>query len=194
MSRSTRVDLGRWEPSRSNLRSYRKYAWRSRAGWVNESEREILRLYREGRGIPEYAFDSLRDLGDCHVEAGTLDDQVIWSLVIVVGNVALYPLCAYLDRGSAVFPGKACWTRACSVTKQLGAKYLYTYEGYGPHGAYKGQSPGFEWWDGEVWSNNAEEYETLTRHQDVVAPRIMGRAQGFRMGGGLFLDAPRPAC
>lgn len=45
--------------------------------------------------------------------------------------------------------------------KQQGYDYLYIGSGYGEGGIYKSNFPGFEWWTGEEWSCDIEEYVKL---------------------------------
>lgn len=157
MSRSVRIDLSKWSASDSAINSTSNYDWREISA-LDDSDLEMLRSYRRERGIINYPHDTFKSCGTVKLEKGFSGLGNCWYMVVHFGSSSLYPICAFDKLGTKTSPGKACWTRACQTSKERGAKYLYTYEGYGFASAYKASFSGFEWWDGANWSDNKDLY------------------------------------
>ncbi len=157
MSRSVRIDLSRWSPSDSASRCCDSYDWKEIRS-LSDSDKEMLQAYRRERGIIDYPYDAFWKNGRVKLEKGFSDSETCWYMTVHFENSSLYPICAFLKSGSRTSPGKACWTRACQVSKDAGSKYLYVYEGYGLGSTYKSNFEGFEWWDGARWSDDQRLY------------------------------------
>lgn len=55
--------------------------------------------------------------------------------------------------------GLAIQAKEIEYASSLGLKHLYIGAGYETTCLYKAMFPGFQWWTGEEWSSNAEEYK-----------------------------------
>lgn len=53
-------------------------------------------------------------------------------------------------------------------SKQAGYEYVYLGPGYERSSLYKADMQGFEWWDGDVWRTDADEYRALCRRDSKV--------------------------
>jgi len=167
MSRSVRINLSKWSPSDSALRCCDSYDWKEIES-LSDDDKETLQVYRKERGIIDYPYDAFWKNGDVKLERGLSASGNCWYMTTHFKDAALYPICAFLKSGSRTSPGKACWTRACQVSKSAGAKYLYVYEGYGLGSAYKSGFEGFEWWNGTHWSTDQSLYlKCLKDDEDI---------------------------
>jgi hypothetical protein len=171
MSRSVRIDLSKWQPKVSEVKCVASYDWRALEE-VSSLDRAILRMYREERGIIDYPYDAFSRHGTLHAEKGFSKEGDCWYMTTHFTNAALYPICAFQKDGTRTSPGKACWARACQVSKARGASHLYVYEGYGLANQYKANSEGFEWWDGSRWSGDKGLYLEATRDDHRPHPKI----------------------
>jgi hypothetical protein len=54
------------------------------------------------------------------------------------------------------------------VADKMGYEHLYIGPGYGKCSLYKAKLPGFEWWDGETWSIDADKYKTLCERDETI--------------------------
>jgi len=167
MSRSVRIDLSKWSAGDSSLRCVNSYDWRKISA-PNEEDRELLRVYREARSIIDYPYSIYEKYGIVDFEKGFSDLGNCWYMTVHFDNVSLYPICAFEKSGRKTSPGKACWTRACQVSKDRGSKYLYVCEGYGSGSAYKANSIGFEWWDGTCWSDDRDVYLDCLKDDGII--------------------------
>lgn len=52
--------------------------------------------------------------------------------------------------------------------KQEGYEYVYLGPGYERSSLYKADMQGFEWWNGDVWSNDADHYRWLCRRDSKI--------------------------
>jgi arginyl-tRNA--protein-N-Asp/Glu arginylyltransferase len=52
--------------------------------------------------------------------------------------------------------------------KQEGYTYVYLGPGYEKSSIYKAEMQGFEWWNGDVWSNDADHYVWLCRRDSKI--------------------------
>jgi len=146
--------------------------WKRPLEEVSSLDRALLRMYREERGIIDYPYDAFSRHGTLHVEKGFSKEGDCWYMTTRFTNAALYPICAFQKDGARTSPGKACWARACQVSKERGASHLYVYEGYGLANQYKANSEGFEWWDGSRWSGDKGLYLEATRDDHRPHPKI----------------------
>lgn len=162
MSRSVRVDLAKWSLGDSASSAAEKYRW-SRIESLSHEDEELLSSYRRERNIVNYRYDTFSQIGDVHIERGESSLGNCWHMTVHSGSSSIYPICAFEKMGTKTSPGKACWSRACQIAKECGSTHLYVYEGYGPVGAYKANSNGFEWWDGARWSDDKNLYLACLR-------------------------------
>ena len=167
MSRSVRVDLSRWMMSKSEIDSLRSYEWEETQELSSE-DAETLAEYRREREIVDYPYSSFEKYGALKIERGLSKFGSCWYMTSHFGSTSLYPICAYRKSGTKTSPGKACWTRACQVSKEMGSTHLYVYEGYGLGSAYKASTRGFEWWNGEAWSTDAGDYLEVLKRDGVI--------------------------
>lgn len=157
MSRSVRINLAKWSPSESALSVTRGYEWRSIDSLSSEDE-ELLRCYRRERGIINYPYEHFNQSGKVLIERGESSLGNCWHMTVHNDTSSMYPICAFVKSGTKTSPGKACWTRACQISKERGSSYLYVYEGYGLANSYKASAGGFEWWNGASWSDDTGLY------------------------------------
>ena len=167
MSRSVRINLAKWTLSKSGTDNVRSYDW-EKVLEPDNSEIETLVEYRRERGIVDYPHEPFRRLGEVRIERGLSNLGDCWYMTVHSGPVSLYPVCAFRKSGTRTSPGKACWTRACQVSKERGSTHLYVYEGYGSGAAYKAGCRGFEWWDGSSWSEDSAEYLRVLKNDSVI--------------------------
>lgn len=167
MSRSVRIDLARWYPSKSALDCVREYEWEA-VSELGQKEIDTLREYRRARDIAEYPYDTFQKQGQVKIEKGRSEIADCWYMTVHFGSTSMYPVCAFKKSGTKTSPGKACWTRACQISKDRGSTHLYVYEGYGLGSAYKAGCRGFEWWNGEEWSDDVDEYYRCLENDGVL--------------------------
>lgn len=157
MSRSVRINLSKWSPSKSAAAAASDYQWQS-IDLLSTEDEELLRSYRRERGIINYPHEHFKKSGVVTIERGESNLGNCWHMTVHYGSASTYPICAFEKSGTKTSPGKACWIRACQIAKARGSSYLYAYEGYGLANAYKASFDGFEWWDGVRWSDNKAVY------------------------------------
>ena len=157
MSRSVRIDLAKWTPGDSGTAASSSYKW-SRIDLPSIEDEDMLLNYRKERNIVNYRYDTFSQVGDVHFERGESSLGNCWHMTVHSGTSSMYPICAFEKLGTKTSPGKSCWTRACQIAKGRGSTHLYVYEGYGPTSVYKANSGGFEWWDGNRWTDDKNLY------------------------------------
>jgi hypothetical protein len=54
------------------------------------------------------------------------------------------------------------------LAKKLGYSHLYIGSGYGSIGVYKSKFGGFEWWDNDTWSTDADKYVDACYRDDTI--------------------------
>ena len=64
--------------------------------------------------------------------------------------------------------GKKTFAHEFYLANQSGQQYVYTGPGYEKSSIYKADLKGFEWWNGNVWSKDRDEYIKLCKRDSRV--------------------------
>lgn len=98
------------------------------------------------------------------------DEMVAFTKMIYYQNAVESQFTAWNYHKPKLSIGKAIiWYEVLLAnTMLMRDDYLYLGQGYEKGGLYKADLPGFEWWTGDEWSTNIEEYKNLCLRDNEI--------------------------
>jgi hypothetical protein len=172
-SRSTRIEISKYVPSKKVLKLSKKIKSYPVAG-VNSIKKDVLEnIYRKymshkefkdinltidamianSHGLIYYAYEGkiiaftfYKSIGGAHLSV-----EFAWDYEqpkLSVGHVSLY--------------------HEIMFARMRRAKYIYLSSGYESCSIYKSYYPGFQWWTGQVWSEDVDLFRELCYADDRV--------------------------
>jgi len=162
-SRSVRVDLSTWKTKR------KKPVWHN----VKELKRNdphwlpMYSKYIKSKNLYPYPGDD-----EVHKENKLLgyfdDSDKLIGISKIREYVGAWETCIFAHDHSIPHFGRMTLDHEIHLASQLGHKHLYIGSGYEKTCIYKGKLKGFEFWTGEKWNSNKEDYIKLCQRDSLI--------------------------
>jgi hypothetical protein len=162
-SRSVRVDLSTWKTRRQ------KPVWDN----VQELKRNdprwlpMYHAYIKSKNLYPYPGDD-----ELHKENKLLgyfdDDNKLIGLSKLREYQGAWETCVFVHDHSIPHFGRITLDHEIHLATQLGHKHIYIGSGYEKTCIYKGKLKGFEFWTGEKWNSNKQEFVKLCQRDSLV--------------------------
>ncbi len=162
-SRSVRIDLKTWKNKRS------KPVWKNFKELKRNDERWIpmYNEYIKSKNLYPYPGDS-----EVHKEHKLIgyfdDDNKLVGISKLREYVGAWETCLFVHDHSIPNFGRITLDHEIYLASQQGHKHLYIGSGYEKTCIYKGKIKGFEFWTGEKWNTNKEEFVRLCQRDSLV--------------------------
>ena len=160
-SRSVRVDLRIWKNKRKPVWHDVRELKRNDPRWL-----PMYKEYIKSKDLYEFAGDN-----EVHKEnklLGYFDNDKLIGISKLREYVGAWETCLFVHDHSIPNFGRTTLEHELWLASQQGHKHLYIGSGYEKTCIYKGKLKGFEFWTGEKWNSNKEEYIRLCQRDSLV--------------------------
>lgn len=162
-SRSVRVDLSTWKIKRQKpVWNNVKELKRNDPRWV-----PMYNEYIKSKNLYSYPGDN-----EVHKENKLLgyfdDNDKLIGISKLREYVGAWETCVFAHDHSVPNFGRVTLDHEIHLATMLGHKHIYIGSGYEKTCIYKGKLKGFEFWTGEKWCSNKEEYIRLCQRDSLI--------------------------
>jgi len=162
-SRSVRIDLNTWKNKRS------KPVWNNVKELKRNDPRWLPMYHKYIKGKKLYAYPGDDEIHKENKLFGYFDDNdKLIGLSKIREYVGAWETCVFVHDHSVPNFGRITLDHEIHLATMLGHKHIYIGSGYEKTCIYKGKLKGFEFWTGEKWNSNKEEYIKLCKRDSLV--------------------------
>ena len=169
-SRSTRLDLSMYKPSKSVLKNAQKISWHATVP-RERILRPIYEKYIAHKGFTRAGLttqDIIDNSNRCLLY--TYESKPVAFLCYkIIGKAFLAVEFAWDYANPDLTIGHVSRYAESKLARIAGCTHIYMSAGYEKCSIYKSSYPGFEWWTGHGWTNDVDKYKQLCYLDSQVA-------------------------